>query len=99
MDLKDVSIVIPGECYQRLISHLTNHFTYAQIFQVIKDLEVNAFQVENNVVAPYDPQLKTQGPIFPMVNGLEEAREIDMKELEEKTHQDEPTSDDELHEN
>ena len=58
MDLKDVSIVIPGECYQRLITHLTNHFTYAQIFQVVKDLEDNAFQVGNEVVASYDPKLK-----------------------------------------
>ena len=92
MDLKDVSIVIPGECYQRLISHLTNHFTYAQIFQVIKDLEVNAFQVESNIVAPYDPKLQTQGPIFPLVNGLEDARQIDQEEM----HRSESTDNNEL---
>lgn len=82
MDLKDVSIVIPGECYQRLITHLTNHFTYAQIFQVIKDLEDNAFQVGNEVVVAYDPRLQEKNILtFPSVNGLKEAREIDENEM------------------
>ena len=92
MDLKDVSIVIPGECYQRLITYLTNNFTYAQIFQVIKDLEDNAFQVGNEVTASYDPKLQSKGTMqFPSVNGLEEAREIDKTEM----HHSESTDDDE----
>ncbi len=93
MDLTQVSIVIPGDCYQRLITHLTNHFTYAQIFQVIADLEKNAFQIVNEVVAPYDPKFQNENKAmeFPLVNGLEEAQKADQQEM----HQGEPIVTDE----
>lgn len=74
-------MIVRGDVYQRMINHLANNFTYAQIFPVMKDLEENVFQVENTVVDPYDPKLAQVQPIdlFANIQGANEAAEIDQR--------------------
>ena len=56
-DLTKFSIIIPAECYSRLVNYLSK-MPYSQIFEALRDLELNAYEVDNESVparAPFVP--------------------------------------------